>query len=395
MIDFALEEEEAPKLEFHQTRLGCITQYIDPISNGAGLEDAREMLAANSGIRSLPVEKDGGVIGLIDRDVVYKKCENPFEIIRDRGLESYVEPRGLILDAMESIDRALSQALERKAEHVDRDFLIYHYGKFLGVGSFLSLLKQADFLRNRDLSEAQFAQEHLVELGSAPVSSFEVYPYMKMAHELGGDFHQTMDLGAGNYLVACFDVSGKGVAASLATCIISSFFSTLKISGALAGLDPDKLVVMLGELLGSSLLAGKFVVGAMVFVDTKHRALWIYNLALGPLYVFHTGEGDKALLSVVQPTAAPLGLEDFSAIETKRKVIQIKSPMRLFMYTIGLTDARNPAGQMYGEERVKEFLSSRFRKPAAAVMAELAAQMEGFIGNAPQADDMTAIAIGF
>jgi sigma-B regulation protein RsbU (phosphoserine phosphatase) len=392
MIDIRVEEE--PKIKFQQTRLGFITQYIEPVSSNVGLEAAKSILLQNPEYNSLPIERDGGVVGLIDRDTVMKKSESAIEVMRNRGLDVFLRET-MIMDTMESVDTALTKALERKVEHVDRDFLIYHYGKFLGVGNFLKLLRHADFLRNRDFAEAQASQQHLVDMGSAECSGFEVWPFLKMAHELGGDIHQTIDLGNGNYLVACFDVSGKGLAASLTTCLISSFFSTMKISGGLKDADPDKLVRMLNELLVSSTASGKFVVGALVFIDVQGRKLRIYNMALGPIYLYLTGEGGKALLSVVQPTGEPLGLDAIDDMEKKRKIIPIKEGMRIFLFTDGLTDARNSGGLMYGEETVKEFLTARFHSSAKTLMAELAAEMANFIGSAPQADDITAITIQF
>jgi phosphoserine phosphatase RsbU/P len=393
MFDISL--TDAPSIDFHQTRLGKITQYIEPVSVGVGLDEAKALFRANPEFNSLPIEKDGGVIGLLDRELVLKKSESAIEMIRGRSLESYLQGVTPIMDSMESVDRALSALIDTEAEHGYRDFLIYHYGKFLGVGNFMRLIKQADFLRNRDLTEAKAVQEHLVAMGSAAGSGFEVHAFMKMAHELGGDFRQTVDLGQGGYLVACFDVSGKGVAASLTTCLISSFFTTLRISGDVGQYDSDRIVRMLGELLSASSATGRFVAGAMVFIDAKAGKIRVYNMALGPIYVFHTGEDGKALLSLIAPTSAPLGVEDFSDIEKKRKLLPLLPGMRIFIATDGLADARSPSGRMYGEEELKAFLSSRFRTKAKALLSELSKEITDHIGKAPQADDITAIAIQF
>jgi len=386
---------EAPKFDFHQARLGKITQYVEPISAGLGLEEAKAAFLANPEWNSMPVERDSGVIGLVDRDIVFKKSESTIELIRGRTLDSYVRKDPPIMDSMESVDRALSALIDSEAASGYRDFLIYHGGKFLGVGNFTRLIKQSDFLRNRDLEEAKSVQEHLVSMGSATGEGFEVHSFMRMAHELGGDFHQTVDFGGGSYLVACFDVSGKGIAASLTTCLISSFFTTLRISGDIGKYDPDRVVRMLGELLSASSATGRFVAGAMVFIDATAGKIRVYNMALGPIYVFHSSEDGKALVSVIAPTAAPLGVEDFSDIEKKRKLLPVLPGMRILLSTDGLADARNPSGAMYGEDVAKTFFSARFRVPIKKLMAELSQEITDFIGIAPQADDITIIAVQF
>lgn len=392
---FEITVEEAPKIEFHQARLGTITQYIEPLSASTGLEEAKAVFLSNPSYNSIPVEGDGGVIGLVDRDLILKKAESPIELMKGKRLESYLQRGGTILDSMESVDRALSGLIGTESEHGYRDFLIYHNGKFLGVGNFMRLIKQSDFLRQRDLDEAESVQEHLVRMGSAAGSGFEVLSFRRMAHELGGDFHQTVDLGEGNYLVACFDVSGKGIAAALTTCLISSFFTTLRISGDVGQYEPDRIIRMLNELIASSSASGRFVAGAMVFIDTKGGKIRLYDMALGPIYVFHSSEDGKALVSAIQPTSAPLGVEDFSDMDKKRKLMPILPGMRIFMASDGLSDARNASGLMYGEEAVKGFLSSRFRVPAKKIMAELEREVDEFIGKAPQADDITVLAIQF
>ena len=375
---------------FQPSRLGYIVSYVEPFNSNANLDDVRNFFKDNPGIDSVPIESQTGLQGLLSRETCLKKADSPLEILRGRSLDQFITPDTVIFDAMESVDKVLETILAQ--DHgVEKDFLIFHNRTYLGIGTFMNLIRHTTEFRTKDMAKARLAQEFLMDNQKLPQKDLVVARFNKMVHDLGGDFFQYLELRPGYYMVGCFDVAGKGVAAALTTSLLSAYFSTLDLSGRASRLEPLEIVSMLNELILRSSDDNTFVAAAMIFIDTANKKVQIFNMALGPLYIFHQGENGKALCSVMQPNFPPLGIDDLREAEKNRKMLPILTKMKVMMFSDGLTDARNGLGTMYGEERLKSFLFARPQLFPQALIDELSNEISGFIGNAPQADDITAI----
>lgn len=375
---------------FQPSRLGYIVRYVEPFNAHASLDDVRNYLNDNPEISSVPIESESGVQGLLARETCLKKADSPLEVLRGRSLDQFITAETAIFDAMESADKVLETILAK--EHgVEKDFLIYHNRVYLGIGTFMDLIRHTTTFRTKDMTKARLAQEFLMTQREMPKKDLNVAHYNKMVHDLGGDFFQYMEIRPGLHLVGCFDVAGKGVAAALTTSMLSAFFTTLELTGKADDGDPLEIVIMLNELIMRSSADSTFVASAMIFIDTINKKVQIYNMALGPLYIFHQAETGKPLCSVMQPNFPPLGIDLLENADKNRKILPILNKMKVVMFSDGLTDARDGFGTMYGEERLKAFLFARPAHNPQALVNDLSAEMAGFIGNAPQADDITAI----
>ena len=65
----------------------------------------------------------------------------------------------------------------------------------------------------------------------------------------------------------------------------------------------------------------------------------------------------------------------------------------LTVYSDGLTDAENGAGQEFGEDLLRELLASTARQGAAAVESSLLCELDRFTQGASQTDDITFLLI--
>jgi len=61
----------------------------------------------------------------------------------------------------------------------------------------------------------------------------------------------------------------------------------------------------------------------------------------------------------------------------------------LVLYTDGVTEAANPAGELFGEARLMQVIAAHARGPAAELLRAITAALEAFIGEAEPADDVT------
>jgi sigma-B regulation protein RsbU (phosphoserine phosphatase) len=65
------------------------------------------------------------------------------------------------------------------------------------------------------------------------------------------------------------------------------------------------------------------------------------------------------------------------------------------MFSDGVTEARNSAGDEFGRERLLDLLKGQHARAAEGVLEEVLAAVNAFAEGAPQADDITALVLRY
>jgi serine phosphatase RsbU (regulator of sigma subunit) len=68
---------------------------------------------------------------------------------------------------------------------------------------------------------------------------------------------------------------------------------------------------------------------------------------------------------------------------------------RLFLYTDGVPEATNADNKLYGEDRLLDFMNQNSTVEAKALLPALKANIDEFVGDAPQFDDITMLALKY
>jgi serine phosphatase RsbU (regulator of sigma subunit) len=369
--------------------VGHITQFVDPVNRQLGISDALAIFAEHPELTSLPVEGDTGVIGIVHKTQLMGK-KSAITAMTNPPVERFMDASGFFVDASENCEKAMTRVLARGGAALYDDFMIYERGRYFGIGTFSELSRAIAAIRALDLAKAKAMQEHLMARNRAESSGVKYSSMVRMAHEIGGDLLMTMDLRDGLSMLACFDVCGKGTAAAILTGAISAFFSTLKTGGALASLQPPALVAALNRMLMDQTTEEGFVAAALAFVDSSKREAVFYNCGFQPIYVFYADpETGKPKARMVNSNLWPMGINEYAGV--RGAAVPLHYKFRFFMYSDGLTDALDGRGNRFGEEGLKTFLLPRSQKPAAQILEELTAELDAFVGEAPQADDITVL----
>jgi sigma-B regulation protein RsbU (phosphoserine phosphatase) len=87
----------------------------------------------------------------------------------------------------------------------------------------------------------------------------------------------------------------------------------------------------------------------------------------------------------------PLGIKDDSSFHTAS--ITLARDELLFVFSDGITEAMNAAGEFYTEERLERLLLACAGRPSAEVIGSVIDSVGQFVGEAAQSDDITAMAI--
>ena len=209
---------------------------------------------------------------------------------------------------------------------------------------------------------------------------------MQPAKEIGGDFYDFFALDEHHVAMTVADVSGKGVPAALFMAVSR----TLLRAVAQFSESPAKCLVRLNDLLAADNERMMFVTLFYAILDTRDGKLVYANAGHNLPYVLRaTG----ALEPIGQSGGMALAIMEGNEYEDHQVILAPGD--RLFMYTDGVTEAFDPQGQMFGEQRL-ELMLERMRSLAIADIPDrIIFEVNDFEAGGPQTDDITCLTASF
>jgi sigma-B regulation protein RsbU (phosphoserine phosphatase) len=197
---------------------------------------------------------------------------------------------------------------------------------------------------------------------------------------VSGDYCDLFETNSG-LLFMLGDVSGKGVAASMLMSHLHATFRSL----AEAGLPLGRMVEDANRIFCESTLAGQF---ATLVVGRAAQDGSVEFVSAGHLPVLHIN-GDGA--TPKDSTGVPLGMFCNTRFPVHR--LDLAQGDTLFLYTDGLTEARNRAGSEYGLNRVRTLAARHVETEPAALISKCLEDLLLFAEGLKQADDLTLLAV--
>lgn len=242
---------------------------------------------------------------------------------------------------------------------------------------------------NAELTLASDIQAHMLPCifpAFPEHDEFDIYATMTPAKEVGGDFYDFFMIDESHFAVVVSDVSGKGVPAALFMVIAK----TLIKNYAQMGLEPEKVFTTVNNLLCDGNDAGLFVTSWLGVIDLSSGKLTYVNAGHNPP-LLKRGDGDFEYLRA-RPAFVLAGME---GMKYRQNEIELNPDDRLFLYTDGVTEATNGDKQLYGEERLAEYMNNHASDNAEDMLHGLKSDIDRFVGDAEQFDDITMLMFDF
>src|SRR5579872_5057309 len=241
----------------------------------------------------------------------------------------------VVMTAWGSIDLAVEAMRRGAADFVQKP---WDNARLLAT-----LDKQVEQVR-RARSEMEIARNVQAKLFPRNVQSFEGVEYAgrcSPAREVSGDYYDFLDLGGRRLGIVLADVSGKGVPAALLMANLQACFRTQAASGVRR---PAELLEVVHRHFYSSTGSDRFATLFFGSYDDRARRMRYVNCGhCAPLVLRADGE-----LSRLEPTAPMLGaFEEWSCVEDE---VCLKAGDTLLLYSDGVTEAANAAGDEFGED---------------------------------------------
>ena len=237
--------------------------------------------------------------------------------------------------------------------------------------------------------ELEFAKQ--IQYSSLPTvfptgNAFRLYAEMITAKEVGGDFYDCYLLNESTIAFLVADVSGKGIPAAMFMMRAKTVIRDL----AEQGLEPDEIFTIANEKLCENNDAGMFVTAWLGILDTKTGLMKFANAGHNPPLFKRNNEEFSYM-----KTRSGMLLAGMEGIKYRKNELQLMPGDQLYLYTDGITEATNNHTELYGEQRLLEFVNSLGNIDPQSLCKQIKQDVDTFVGTAPQFDDITMLAINF
>jgi sigma-B regulation protein RsbU (phosphoserine phosphatase) len=210
----------------------------------------------------------------------------------------------------------------------------------------------------------------------------EVHAVTEPARHVGGDLFEVLRASDDRLVLALGDVCGKGITAALFMAVTVTLLRTLarQVEG------PGEILKRLNEELAVQNPRGMFV--TMSCLEVRGSRVSCANAGHDTALLARAGVPPRA---VFPSSGTVLGL--FPGQEYTSDTLELAPGDGLVLYSDGVTEAMNPAQDLFGPERLAACLADGGGATAAETVDRVLRAVHAFAEGAPQSDDITLLAL--
>jgi sigma-B regulation protein RsbU (phosphoserine phosphatase) len=201
---------------------------------------------------------------------------------------------------------------------------------------------------------------------------------------VGGDYFDVAQVSPDCWSAVVADVSGKGAASALLASLLQGALIASSESPAVLGRRMERLNAFLIERTGGEKYATVFY----CLLD-RDGLLSYVNAAHCPPLVVRSGGPHLDL----DATGMPVGLVETAGYSVAE--VRLNPGDRLVIYTDGVTEAQNAAGEFFGKKRLRETVSANAAEPCQAIHDRIQEAVAAFTQGAEQSDDITLLVLEY
>ncbi len=250
-------------------------------------------------------------------------------------------------------------------------------------------MELVDKLRFRDeLVMARELQAEIVPNELPQVAGYELGAFNRVANTVGGDIYEFAPLAGGRLAILFGDASGHGMAAGLVMAVAHTAWRVQ------LGVDPSPgaVATTLNKVLCRTGACGtqgarSFFAGIPLLFESEGR---FTAVVAGHPPILRVDSGGR-IVEKIGKGAYPLGVKPAIAPDVYSGALG--EGELLVFHSDGLTEARNEAGEEFGDVRVASVLLRMAGAPAAAVAEVLSGSLLSFLGRTAPDDDVSVAVV--
>ena len=257
---------------------------------------------------------------------------------------------------------------------------------------------RSDLANQRELDEARQVQQRLMPAEIPQPPGVRIAGTWSPARIASGDYFDVFTLDDGAVAVCIADVCGKGMPAAM---MMSNLQAAVR-SHASSAMRPRDLCGQLNRLMCRNIASRGFITFFYAVIEPEKKRLTYCNAGHNPPILVGTGPSPSGRGWREAPgegTSGHYRLDSGGGVlgvieqwNYDEREIPLRSGDRLLMYTDGITESRNPAGEEFGEDRLVD-LVLRFKHNNAVSLAEETIEAARRFCNENFEDDLTVVAV--
>jgi serine phosphatase RsbU (regulator of sigma subunit) len=213
---------------------------------------------------------------------------------------------------------------------------------------------------------------------------YEVETLFKVGRDIGGDYHDYIELDENKLVVVLADCSEslRGVPAAMVMAMTRAYLK--------AAIDPESgptdWLKTVNRRLARDLKSGMAVTALVLVLDTSTHEVHAASAGHRPIVMWRQNK-----TATINPNGIALGLDIGPVFEKtmEEKKFSLQKNDRVVLYTDGVVSAENSEGETYGEQRFHEAIRRQGAMNSAAFVNFIAGGVDKFLDEQEQNDDIT------
>ena len=240
----------------------------------------------------------------------------------------------------------------------------------------------------RELETARQIQSFILPQKTVDIKGIHLAAHYVPMASVAGDFYDFARVDEKRLGILVADVSGHGVPASLISAMVKiAFVSQLPHAD-----DPGRVLAGINQVLCGQ-LESDFVTAGYLFINTEEKSVGYAGAGHPPLFLWRGSEQ-----KIYEYREKGIVLGQFEDARYQNIDLDLKSGDRFILYTDGIIEAANAAGERFGWELFKEFMTSHANLSAGQFADELIQRVTGWSGKHSHEtldDDLTLVVADF
>ena len=266
----------------------------------------------------------------------------------------------------------------------DMEVLVARLRALLRMKAYQDQLRRMNHQMRRDLQIARRVQEALVPQRAFASEGVEIRSAYIPSEVLSGDFYDYFVQDNLLYLFVA-DVSGHGLPAAILVSLLKSYIHT----EAAPDTSLSDFMARLNDFLFSVSLPTQYATAALFRMNSERHLVYA-NAAHPPFLLYRRQERKTMILE--QPSNL---LGAMPRMTFEEESIRVEPGDTLFVYTDGLTDRCNAAGEFYSIDRVAKVLEHSSEADIETVYNAIFADVSGFAATEEFKDDVAFVVTRF
>lgn len=232
-----------------------------------------------------------------------------------------------------------------------------------------------------ELERAAQIQQQILPAAFPATEALELAGHNAPCQTVGGDYYDFLRRPDGRIVVAVADVAGKGLSAALLMVNLQARVQML----AEHCRGPAEMTAQLNRAMKGVCPGNRFVTLFLCMIDPATGECAYTNAGHNPPLLASAGGRIERL----EGGGPVLGL--LSGVPYEQRELRLEPGQSLVMYSDGVTEATNAAGEEFGDERLAEAVRAASGLPAGDFVARLRQAIEEFAAGSAPPDDLTLV----